>query len=67
LYKIYRWDDQTRIKQKLGLINSIKTEDQTDSATLNSSIDSSEFEIDYSKSNRSKCQECKKRIEKVIS
>ena len=63
-----RWDDQQKIKQKMGL-EVTKLDDST--ATESEVGDSAEkvkvesFLLEYAKSNRSKCRKCDKRIEKV--
>ena len=59
--KNLRWEDQQKINQKLGLGEASAM--VNDQAEENS--DEGEFLIEYSKSNRSKCKKCDKRIDKV--
>lgn len=58
----FRWDDQQKIKKKMGVVIDDEPKDQEEED--GSAID--QFSIEYSKSNRSKCKKCSIRIDKVI-
>ena len=69
-----RWDDQQKLKEKLGIpTSSLGNNDDDDeggddvdakpSSSSSSSID--QFSIEYAKSNRSKCKKCNIKIDKV--
>ncbi|RNA32309.1 poly [ADP-ribose] polymerase 1, partial [Brachionus plicatilis] len=56
-----RWDDQQKIKKKMGLeTNDESEEEKKDGDEIE------KFSIEYSKSNRSKCKKCLTRIDKDV-
>jgi hypothetical protein len=54
-----RWDDQQKIKNKLGMGDSKVAGESSGEATADN------FSIDYSKSSRSKCKKCDLKIDIV--
>ncbi|CAF0920722.1 unnamed protein product [Brachionus calyciflorus] len=58
-----RWEDQQKIKNKLGL-GSEENDENMESDSNDVKID--QFLVEYSKSNRSKCKKCSSRIDKDI-
>ena len=54
-----RWDDQEKIKQHFSLDAS---ESQTNDDDLGSQLE--DYQVDYAKSNRSKCKGCDNKIDK---
>jgi hypothetical protein len=67
-FDMLRWDDQNKIKEKLGLTASTitTTDDEENEDKTTTSITIDQFQVEYAKSNRSKCRKCDKKIEKVI-
>lgn len=63
-----RWDDQQRIKEKMGLITV--SSEVLDKVVVNQPVSTDQsaqpqsVSVEYSKSNRSKCKKCEKKIER---
>jgi poly [ADP-ribose] polymerase 1 len=60
-----RWDDQQRIKQKMGLEVADKETKNEANGDEGDEEENETFSLEYAKSNRSKCHKCEVRIEKV--
>lgn len=66
-FQSLRWDDQQKIKAKMGLITSVKDENTADNEDKENKKDImmiESFMVEYAKSARSKCQQCSVRIMK---
>jgi hypothetical protein len=66
-FETIRWEDQQKIKEKLGLAtSSASSTASANKENEHKEVEIEHFSIEYSKSNRSKCKKCEKRIEKDV-
>lgn len=61
-----RWEDQQRIKSKMGLASENKDDAINIGDSGSNEVQIEQFSIEYSKSNRSKCKKCSFRVDKVM-